>query len=276
MRHTTDWQRRITIRIQGQGNLVKAQVQSNPVKGKGQQPRGSRRGGGIRKPTKEFTRRSRMRLLDLLHRVVWAYWKVTFITLTYHDQWPDPKTAKKHLRKFRRRLLRIYGQNSAWIWRLEFHVKRGAPHFHIVAFDLGLIPKEAILQLWREVTGDATIDRTRIEIVRNPWKVKNYIAKLADEEQSGLVVVTNSYTASHADALPGRFWGVMGRAFLPFAELVDEVVTCTAEAFHSFKRAARRYWRGVNRKGDAGFTLFVGNPQRWLALWHYCLRDAPA
>lgn len=276
MRHTTDWQRRITIRIQGQGNLVKAQVQSNPVKGKGQRPRGPRHGGGIRKPTKEFTRRSRMRLLDLLQRLVWAHLNVVFLSLTYHNEWPDPMTAKKHLREFRRRLLRIYGTDSPWIWRLEFHVQRGAPHFHILVFNLPFVPKETILQLWRQVTGDATIDRTRIEIVRNPWKVKNYIAKLTDEGQSGLVVVTYSHTASDAVSYMGRFWGVMGRAFLPFAELVEEVVTCTAEAFYTFKRAARRYWRGVNRKGDAGFTLFVKNPQRWLALWHYCLRDAPA
>lgn len=61
---------------------------------------------------------------------------ILFVTLTYPDAYPDAKTAKRHLKAWRKRLERRIGK-VAVIWKLEFQA-RGAPHFHLAISDPGV------------------------------------------------------------------------------------------------------------------------------------------
>ena len=56
------------------------------------------------------------------------------ITLTYPGNWqtvvPDGKTAKRHLKVFRARYERRWGEALLAVWKMEFQ-RRGAVHFHL-------------------------------------------------------------------------------------------------------------------------------------------------
>lgn len=76
-----------------------------------------------------------------------------------------------------------------------------------------------------------------------------------------------------AAALPwvGRFWGVVGRKFTPFADKVHFEFVGSPAALLDFRRAARRFRPGLFRRSALnGFTLFVQDVQRWLRLWYCC------
>jgi hypothetical protein len=60
--------------------------------------------------------------------------KVTFMTLTYPDEFPtSPVVYKANLKEFHRKF-EIEYPDIQGVWRLEFQ-KRGAPHFHIMFLD---------------------------------------------------------------------------------------------------------------------------------------------
>ena len=105
-------------------------------------------GGGKRKEIFEFTRESRKRMIEELHKV--KFESTLFVTLTYPDEFPrDWERYKKHLRAFRSRVERRFGKVRAF-WRLEYQ-KRGAPHYHLLYFDPPFIPKEWVSRAWYEI-----------------------------------------------------------------------------------------------------------------------------
>ena len=81
-----------------------------------------------------FSKNSRSRLIKLFAQTSFrAYSKMYFITLTYHDDFPQEfKAFKIQLDRFLKMLRRL-DANLAWIWRLEFQ-ERGAPHYHLILF----------------------------------------------------------------------------------------------------------------------------------------------
>lgn len=98
---------------------------------------------GIRGSVIGFSENSRRRLQGKLLAIDWRDAQgvgqrseksaIQFLTLTYPASYPDSWLDwKNHLQRFKKRLIRRYGEFGA-IWRLEFQ-KRGAPHFHIVIF----------------------------------------------------------------------------------------------------------------------------------------------
>jgi len=56
------------------------------------------------------------------------------VTLTYPGDWksiaPDGASVKRHIRLWRKRFHREYGEPARYIWKLEFQ-RRGAPHIHL-------------------------------------------------------------------------------------------------------------------------------------------------
>ena len=105
-------------------------------------------GGGKRGEIQIFSRQSRFRLFKLLHQL--EFNRITFMTLTYPEDFPtDPKVFKAHLKEFRRRFERTWGKIKA-VWRLEFQ-KRGAPHYHIMYLDGPFIPIANVCLMWAEV-----------------------------------------------------------------------------------------------------------------------------
>ncbi len=175
-------------------------------------------GGGLRGEVTEFSKQSRRRLLKLLNSIDREAVKLpVFITLTYPRTWPeDPQTWKDHLKAFRKRLERKYGQFSA-VWRLEFQ-KRGAPHFHLLCFiDLDFVnDRDALVQLrvdcdndWYEVCGRISIKHLKAGVNVEPprsWRGINYLAKYMAKLETLAPGVR-----------PGRLWGVWRKDRLPIS-----------------------------------------------------------
>lgn len=92
-------------------------------------------GGGKRGVIRGFSQASRRRFKRLQMRVLMPPGGASLIDLTYHLSAGDaPQVWHAHLHRFLQELERHWAQFSPeWEWVLEFQ-KRGAPHFHVVAF----------------------------------------------------------------------------------------------------------------------------------------------
>jgi len=169
-------------------------------------------GGGTRGKITTFSKASRRRLMQTIAKLRRNAYP-TFVTLTYPAEWPsDPTEWKRHLKVFRLRLGRKF-PGVCFIWRLEFQ-KRGAPHYHLLVWGA---PYGKLLEwvslAWYQVvdSGDEKHLRagTRVERIRSFKQVMRYASK----ELGKVSQVVNEYHGV------GRWWGVFGRDFLPWAVL---------------------------------------------------------
>jgi len=140
--------------------------------------------------------KSRKRFLDSFQRIDYDKMthndslKVKFITLTYGQEFPNIEEAKIHFDKLEKRIRYRYPKASCF-WREEDQ-KRGAPHFHLVYFNLPYLPKEELKRMWGQIIGEKywdCIDKhtkqpktpeepfTRIETIRSVRGCMSYIAK---------------------------------------------------------------------------------------------------
>jgi hypothetical protein len=197
-------------------------------------------GGGKRGRVTEFSDRSRKRLMCLLHRLSPA-WGV-FITLTIADASVEPQRAKRRLWLLIRWLRNKLGFEAV-VWKQEFQ-KRGAVHYHLLAF------------AWRKrppwVERDELANRWGLGFVWveffDKGRVLSYVGKYVRKpvaqdggDPSGgdppggdpdggaptagagggavhLTYADISEQGGEQDA-PGRFWGVVGREALVWAEV---------------------------------------------------------
>jgi hypothetical protein len=160
-------------------------------------------GGGLRGNVVAFSKESRLRLFKLLHTL--KFKTITFMTLTYPLEFPtEPRIYKAHLKEFRRRFERRYG-NISGIWRLEFQ-KRGAPHYHILYLNCPFIPVLDLCELWADVVHSTSAAHRKIgvdiELVTNGSNSKlvaayvgKYVAKVDDRNPLDV------------KEKPGRWWG---------------------------------------------------------------------
>lgn len=223
----------------------------------------------------KFSDKSRKRLIDIINRINVPQ-KSLFITLTYGQKFPEPKTAKKHLKAFMRVIVAKFPR-AAGIWRMEFQ-QRGAPHFHMIVFNMGWWDKISMARYWLAIIGDEFGDNsnektrppfTRIELITNQRKaiayVCKYVAKSDDRVQAGSGFNCLPYQNIHPSA-PGRFWGYFGRQRIPFATLV--VLTIAHEwVFLALKRKATKesqHMRKIDR--DVGFTIYSDKASSYLRI----------
>jgi len=222
-----------------------------------------------------FSSASRKRLMELFARLEMRQ-KAVFLTLTYGKEYPDAKTAKNNLRAFFERLRRKLprGKTSA-IWRLEFQ-ERGAPHFHIVLFDLPFIKKEDIQETWGEIIG---IDRpfTRIEMIHSAKKLVNYVSKYVAKMPEPPPVpggfnspsYLHAYNLKHGDGI-GRVWGVFNRSNLPFAELIEFTWPTAKGTYMRFRHCAIQEYPPIEQQRGLGFTLYVRSSISWHRTFTKC------
>lgn len=204
------------IHVEAQGNLLAIKGSFSAL---------GKSGGGHRGIVTEFSSQSRLRMLRKLARI--APKRVVFITLTYPQRWASPQRAKQHLRALLERIRRRFPQSSAF-WRLEFQ-ERGAPHFHLLFFELPFLPFAELRRWWADIINayvDDTLPRVRIEKINSRrgafYYCAKYTAKLADQSGSSAFFILDTYL--HA----GRFWGVFNRGALPYAErryFIAEMIT---------------------------------------------------
>lgn len=193
-------------------------------------------GRGKREAIKGFTAQSRLRLFRTLAKVDRSAGLPCFMTLTYHDRWPDdPSEWKYQLKELLvKQLIRELG--ICGVWKLEPQ-KRMAPHFHALVWG----SDEATMQsrvpsLWNEIAGYGSMqhlawhsgalgNRPCVEQVRS-WKfVVRYASKYLGKEVEWENV--------------GRFWGVFNREAMPWAEEIT--VSVSDQKCLEFMRAMRRF-----------------------------------
>lgn len=195
---------------------------------------GSRARRSIAYPAKrgvirDFSLKSRARLQDIFSSIDMRKIprRPRFITLTYPATWdPDPRTWKRHLEAFLKRLERKYGV-FAVAKRLEFQ-ERGAPHFHLICFTRLFLRHDWVAKAWNAIVApgnEAALKAgTRTEGIRSRRGihayVNKYMAKLGGDAE-----------------LPegiGRLWGFRNRHLLP---IVVPVYTMHFETFLKMRAA---------------------------------------
>jgi hypothetical protein len=211
---------------------------------------------GIRGKVRGFSRASRRNLLRRIasiNRTAFRAYKgrLISITLTYPHDWPENTEAcKGHLKAFRKRLIREYGDFSGF-WRLGIQ-QRGAWHFHLLLF----VPPcfESLKELrsfvassWYEVCGKLSEDHllagTHVEEVRS-WSVatsymERYVAK---PERFPEGVET------------GRVWGIWSEDLLP---VQWETVKVSLKDAYRIRRIYRRLAKMRGRGQLRRLTVFI-------------------
>lgn len=266
------------LRIESQGRLLRLRFFH------GSQQRAYRRRSRGR--VSSFSRRSRKYLLEMASRIDWPSSGVKFVTLTYRVA-PSPFVAKYHLKKLLLWLRRRH--HSFWaVWRMEFQ-RRGAVHFHLVLVDAGWLDLAALTRYWQSMTGDDSYPDVKPIKSSSHRRVVAYLAKYVAKpagldclskknlRPSGFVPVMSWRAAPprRRRRWLGRFWGIVGRSHVPWADL--RVADVPAEhpwsrrfAVHA-ARSARRLLadRGLRYlpRFDRGFTLFLDHPVRPVLHW---------
>lgn len=218
-----------------------------------------RRGETRRGKVSGFSPRSRSRLMKLTAKVPSdLLGRALFVTLTYPGAFShDPKRWKRDLDNFRRVLVDRFPRIAA-VWKLEPQ-KRGAPHFHLLVFNVPHLPYRWLAHAWYTVvrSGDPRHLEagTQVDRVRNARNALayagKYVAKVPEATDMGTgEIATWDY--------PGRWWGVINRRHLPQA--IQEW-TIRGQAWYQIKRWLREY---MKRKGKP--WTFSGPGGGWVIL----------
>ena len=235
---------RRAIHVEAQGSLLAVASESDAVAPI----------GGPRGVVNGFSAASRRRLIRKLARL--RPDQTVFLTLTYPARFPDAKEAKTHLRAMLERLRRRFPKMSA-IWRLEFQ-QRGAPHFHLLCFNMPYIPHRTFRKYWSEIVWeyvDETLPFVRLEMIRSQkgamFYAAKYCAKPTDEAVESLF---NNSAYLHA----GRIWGIHNKDHLPYAPKVYIVVLgASKRSLANVKKILRRTYPKITTRRSAGGCIFT-------------------
>jgi hypothetical protein len=221
--------------------------------------------GGARGDVTVFSSGSRMRLLRKLARVSppatnGFRHRCTFLTLTTRAI-HHPRRFKEFMRAFFKRLVRKAPRLAA-IWRLEYQ-KRGAPHLHIILYNMPFVDKLWIQESWGEIVGQAR-PFTRIESIRSYKHLMSYASKYAAKVAScGFNSVTyqaeGENVTEYGHLSPGRVWGVFNKGCLPFEDKTQAVVPLDG-SWWMLRRYCCKFYPWVWENDDGGFTVFTDEP----------------
>lgn len=209
------------------------------------QPREWKRG-----KVQAFSARSRSRLLQSFAKTQMGSYGDTalFITLTYHHEWGEvPCLWKDDLEEWFRRVKRQYPH--AWgYWRLEFQF-RGAPHYHLLLFNVPESAKADLKRHWLDVAEACCewchLYMAKVDLLKEWSQVGRYCSKYVAKKEE------------YIPEEPGRFWGILGRE--ERAERVISVEVTEQEAFRMrrvFKRLIRAA-HGYHKPGGSRSGVWV-------------------
>ena len=210
-----------------------------------------------------FTPGSRFRQMTTLAKVDRRGAVPTFLTLTYPATWSeDCREWKKHLDRFWRAAVRAFPGLAA-MWKLEPQ-RRQAPHFHALCWGVSRIPWQWLAVRWACIihgvrgpkkfpmgpgkAGAAEfrhwLDNTSKlpEEVKESIRVGTKIEKL--RSWNGVAYYVAKYISKGVDGgweNAGRYWGVVGRAQMPWSPVGEEFINFRTAIL--IRRTARRYLR---------------------------------
>lgn len=215
----------------------------------------NRSGGGVRGTIKEFSSGARRRMMEFFARTEIKGVRITFVTLTFqgiqHVQY-----AKKCLRRLLARIARKYPLASG-VWRFEYQ-DRGAPHFHVLFYNLPYWPQRELQQVWTACTKE---DRSIVDIrlVSGAKQLMNYISKYcAKKEVNDATPSLEEVTYLHAVGFEGegKHWGLFNRDAIPMAQVLGGMLI----SHPVIKALSEMAWREIgmdNKYGSMSFTLFT-------------------
>lgn len=213
-------------------------------------PKPSKRGS-----VTEFSRKSRRRMIDLQSRLDLTDRRIVFMTLTFHYTHSVGYT-KACFKRFLSYVRYHYPQASA-MWRLEFQ-KRGAPHYHLIFFDLPFWEFKALRKTWMDCTHEDN-SGVRVNLLTSArqamFYVSKYVAKIPELNCSTLFI-NAPYQQNVEEKWRGRMWGILNKECLPMAEritgvIVDEEI---ANYFWWFAGASLRSKDGTLRSTSRLYT----------------------
>lgn len=182
------------------------------------------RRGEITDWTGDSQRRLRVALAKVPDAAMGAAFMVTltYPGLTCPEAIPAPDEAaryKGHLDAFGKALQRQWAGSSA-VWVLEFQ-KRLVPHYHLLVFGVSadslLECRQWVASTWNRIVGGDDVHLragTQCDKAKHPGGARNYLAKYLSKGSQAMEGVK-----------VGRYWGVIGRKFLPLATERVEPVT---------------------------------------------------
>jgi len=212
-------------------------------------------GGGRRGKITTFSPASRRRMMHFMARIQSHKFSAKFITLTFNGD-PTNDEAKKAFRRFAERLKRFDRAASA-VWRMEYQPKRGAIHFHLMAFRLKYWSQRLLQRAWEGCTGESR-SIVHIKEITSHRMMRNYIAKYIAKVDRAENASLEEVTYSHAprDDIAGRFWGYIKRAALPLGEEVGGVLI----ELSTIKALSDMAWQVIGdgfRYGSLSFSLMT-------------------
>jgi hypothetical protein len=209
-------------------------------------------GGGIRGEVKGFSNDSRLRLMRLVAGIKRDAKLPAFVTLTYPNSFPDARSSKKHLDTFFKRFTRAFPGHGS-IWKLEPQ-KRGAPHYHILTWNLDLDQvKEFIPGAWFDIAGAGDIKHLKWH--RGEFENQHCVQQVYS--YNGVMRYASKYLGKTFEVegwqSVGRYWGVVGRSNVPLGELIQQEVT--RKKAIEIMRYQRRFTgrKGHNKKSQTIF-----------------------
>ncbi len=204
---------------------------------------------GHRRPRgkiKSWSAKSRMACRRLLHSLKRdALTNAWFVTTTYPAVFPAPDdhdVYKSHLHRLCQEMRRRHPEVSG-VWKLEFQ-QRLAAHFHFLLIgckeDITSF-RAWIAQTWARIvaSGDPNHEAAGTGVDR----IRTY---------GGVMAYVTSYISKDDQTLPGnftgRYWGVVNREHLPFAEATEyEVSDAAAVKINRWKRTLSRKYQEASR-----------------------------
>jgi hypothetical protein len=198
-----------------------------------------RKGGGQRGAVSRLSRNSLRRFRFTLHNVRGLDFA---LHLTYPQRFPnDGAAVKRHWKAMREWLVR---QGIGGIWALEFQAC-GGPHFMLLL--IGRLEKEAVAARWAAIVGSGTAAHgragTRIERVRNPHAIRNYLLKSVDHPQKQVPACYESV---------GRLWGCFGGVRAEPVQLLEGSRADLAPVVRSLRNLETAERRRRAREGRGG------------------------
>jgi len=206
-----------------------------------------------------FGRRSRARLLQFM-ATLRADVLPHFGTLTYPHEWPlEWNQWKGHLDRFLKNCLCREGRQPlpiGGVWKLEPQ-RRGAPHFHFIAYGVRNPDCEKLARQWSRTIGTNCPHHLRYGFDLAPARSVRGVMAYAGKLYMGKEI-RNVEGWEHV----GRYWGAFGRQWLP----TSASVSCTLSTFgwHRVRRLMRRVVHSRGRKLDPrSRNFFTQNFRQW-------------
>ena len=206
---------------------------------------------GMRGEITEFSVKSRRRLMQSMAKVNKGDLP-QFITLTYPAEYSDDfRDWKDDLRRFNQRLEYRFPFYAAF-WKLEFQ-KRGAPHFHLLAWGLPRAHmKDFIAMMWYKTVGSG--DEKHLKAGTQISRIKSW---------RGVMAYASKYlgkTQECNENPPGRFWGIFNRTGIPWS---DEVIYFISQGQAVLAMRYMRRYAGIRARDYSSLSIYINSPPDW-------------